>query len=269
VDGVLQRVNQFLCRASTKVIALGDTMRHRLIDNKGARPERTLIIPDWADTTAIVPGHKPNAFSQAHGLTDSFVVMHSGNIGLSQSLETLIDAAALLRDVPDLTLVFQGEGVNKEPLKARAAALGLSNVMFLPYAPKERLGESFAVADVFIVSLQSGLAGYIVPSKLYGILAAGRAFVAAVEDECEVASLARRHECGLVAEPGNARQLAERLLTFYGDREMTKQFGANARRAGMSFDRAAQVARYMELFREVAPARKVKASVPRPEVVRP
>ncbi len=269
VDGVLQRVNQFLCRASTKVIALGDTMRHRLIDNKGARPERTLIIPDWADTTAIVPGHKPNAFSEAHGLSDSFVVMHSGNIGLSQSLETLIDAAALLRDVPDLKLVFQGEGVNKEPLKARAAALGLRNVMFLPYAPKERLGESFAVADVFIVSLQSGLAGYIVPSKLYGILAAGRAFVAAVEDECEVASLARRHECGLVAEPGNARLLAERLLTFYGDREMTKQYGANARRVGMSFDRAAQVARYMELFREIAPARQVKASVPRPEVVRP
>ena len=64
--------------------------------------------------------------------------------------------------------------------------------MFLPFAPKERLGESFAAADVFIVSLQSGLAGYIVPSKLYGILAAGRPYVAAVEDECEVASLARR-----------------------------------------------------------------------------
>ena len=120
VNAVLQGVNQFLCRAGHERHALGETMRQRLIDNKGARPERTMIIPDWADTTAIAPGPKRNAFSEAHGLADKFVVMHSGNIGLSQSLETLVDAAALLRDVPDLKLVFQGEGVKK----SRSAGAG-------------------------------------------------------------------------------------------------------------------------------------------------
>ncbi len=111
INGALQRVNQFLCRKAARVIALGDTMKRRLIENKGAPPARTVIIPDWADTTAIQPGAKRNAFALRHGLADKFVVMHSGNIGLSQSLDTVIEAAALLRDAPQVQIVFQGEGV--------------------------------------------------------------------------------------------------------------------------------------------------------------
>jgi glycosyltransferase involved in cell wall biosynthesis len=254
INGALQAVNVFLCRRAARVIALGETMRTRLIENKRARPERTVIIPDWADTTAIVPGPKRNAFSEAHGLTDKFVVMHSGNMGLSQSLETLVDAAALLKELPDFTLVFQGEGVKKAELQARAESLGLTNVLFLPYAPKERLGESFAAADVFIVSLQRGLAGYIVPSKLYGILAAGRPYVAAVEERCETAAITRARECGLQAEPGNAHELAVKILTFYRDPELMRRYGANARTAGLYFDRARQVTAYMDLFCELSVA---------------
>lgn len=267
VDRALQRVNRFLCRRATKVVALGETMRGRLIDNKGAPPSRTVIIPDWADTTAIVPGPKDSPFARAHGLDTAFVVMHSGNLGLSQSLEAVVDAAGHLRDLPDVKVVFQGDGVNKEPLMARAQTLGLTNVLFLPFAPTERLGESFAAADVFVVSLQTGLAGYIVPSKLYGILAAGRPFVAAVEDSCEVASLARRHLCGLVAVPGDAHSLAARVREFYRDRGMTDRFGANARQAGLTFDRARQVARYMDLFREIRPVPQRDGGLAGAEVV--
>src|SRR5262249_1161136 len=153
---------------------------------------------DWADCNEIVPGSKDNPFSRAHGLTDKFVVMHSGNMGLSQSLETVIEAAAYLQHVPDIELVFVGEGVKKPALQERAKALGLNHVRFLPYQPKELLTESFATADVFIVSLLPGLAGFIVPSKLYSILAAGRPYVAAVEAECEVVEITRKHDCGLL-----------------------------------------------------------------------
>jgi glycosyltransferase involved in cell wall biosynthesis len=182
--------------------------------------------------------------------------MHSGNLGLSQSLETLVDAAALLRDVPDVRLVFQGDGVKKPALEQRVKNLGLDNVLFLPFMPKAQLGESFAAVDVFIVSLQRGLAGYIVPSKLYGILASGRAFVAAVEEACEVASIATTHDCGLVVEPGNPQALADAIRACRADRARLAQRGANARAISTSFDRAGQVARYLEVFRTVkAPAR--------------
>ena len=247
---------------SPRNLRLGDTMRRRLIEDKGAPPERTEIIPDWADTSAIVPGPRRNGFAEAHGLADKFVVMHSGNIGLSQSLETIVDAAACLRQVPDLLVVFQGEGVMKAELESRARSLNLKNVRFLPFAPKERLSEAFASADVFIVSLQRGLAGYIVPSKLYGILAAGRPFVAAVEESCEVASIATTHQCGLLAEPGDAAAIAARIREFHADREMTARFGANARAVGVSFDRRLQVARYMDVFRRVRPTADVQESAP-------
>jgi glycosyltransferase involved in cell wall biosynthesis len=147
--------------------------------------------------------------------------------------------------------------VKKRDLQERAAAQGLTNVTFLPFQPKERLGESFAAADVFIVSLQRGLAGYIVPSKLYGILAAGRPYVAAVEETCEVAALTRSRQCGLVAEPGNAKDLADKILAFRADRAMTDRFGANARAAGLVFDRAVQVRNYAELFRGLVPSSAV------------
>jgi colanic acid biosynthesis glycosyl transferase WcaI len=191
--------------------------------------------------------------------------MHSGNIGLSQNLETLVDAAAELRDIPDLAVVVVGEGVKKEALIARAHAHGLTNVRFLPFTPKARLHESFATADLFVVSLQRGLAGYIVPSKLYGILAAGRPYVAAVEADCEVASLTTRLDCGVLAEPGDARSLAAEIRTLYHDRERLERCGEHAREASLAFDRRAQVARYAALFREVAPGPARKGGVPVPE----
>ncbi len=251
INHALQRINRFLVQRAARNLALGETMRRRLIEDKGAPPERTEIIPDWADTAAITPGPKHNAFSEAHGLADRFVVIHSGNIGLSQGLEAIVDAAALLRDVPDLLVVFQGEGVMKSDLQARVASLGLENVRFLPYAPREQLGDSFASADVFIVSLQRGLSGYIVPSKLYGILAAGRPYVAAVEESCEVAAITRAHDCGRLAEPGSSRDLADRILAFYRDRDLMARAGANARAAALLFDRKTQVARYMRVFETV------------------
>jgi len=251
INNTLQRVNRFLVRRAACNVALGETMRQRLIENKGAPADRTTIIPSWADTTAIQPAPKRNAFSEQHGLADGFVVMHSGNIGLSQGLEHIVDAAALLRDIPDLRIVFQGEGVKKPDLLARVRDLGLTNVSFLPYAPKERLSEAFGAADLFIVSLQRGLAGYIVPSKLYGFLAAGRPYVAAVEETCEVAAITRRYDCGVVAKPEDAPALAEAIRALYHDRARARRLGEHARAASAAFDRAAQVRKYAELFETV------------------
>ena len=245
INAALQWISRFLCRRARRIVALGQTMRQRLIDNKGADPAKIDIIENWADTATLVPGRKPNAFSEAHGLSDAFVVMHSGNLGLSQSLETIVDAAALLRDLPDLVVVFQGDGVKKAELQERAAALGLTNVRFLPYADKQRLTDSFATADLFIVSLQRGLAGYIVPSKLYGILAAGRPYVAAVEHDCEVTALTLQHGCGVIAQPGDAASLAARIRELYVDRGAAAAMGIKAREAALGFDRRIQVRKYL------------------------
>lgn len=254
VERMLQAVNCFLVRHADRNVALGETMRRRLIDGKGAPPERTIVIPDWTDCEAIVPGPKRNPFSERHGLADKFVVMHSGNIGLSQALDTLVEAADALRDVPDLEVVFVGEGVKKPVLQEQVRRLRLTNVRFLPYQPQARLTESFATADVFVVSLKAGLSGYIVPSKLYGILAAGRPYVSSVEEDSEVVHIARAYDCGLVAEPGKPRSLAEQVLALYHDRARAQRMGTNARRAAADFDRRDHVSAYARLFRELLQA---------------
>jgi glycosyltransferase involved in cell wall biosynthesis len=255
VNRALQAVNCFLVRRAERSIALGETMRKRLIEGKGAPPDRVVVIPDWADCQDIVPAPKQNAFAQAHGLAEKFIVMHSGNIGLSQGLEVLVDAAARLRSFPEIVIVFVGDGVKKVALEEQVRALRLHNVRFLPYAPKERLTESFASADVFIVSLKKGLSGIIVPSKLYGILAAGRPYVAAVEEDCEVTAITRQYECGVLATLGDPADLAEKILTLYHDRALAERLGRNARRAALQFDRGPQVEKYFTLFQQLAAPR--------------
>jgi len=252
VNRALQAVNCFLVRKAERSIALGETMRKRLIEGKGAPPERVVVIPGWADCQDIVPMPKQNAFAHTHDLAEKFIVMHSGNIGLSQGLDVLVKAAARLQVVPEIVIVLVGEGVKKAALEEQTRALGLQNVRFLPYAPKERLTESFASADVFIVSLKKGLSGIIVPSKLYGILAAGRPYVAAVEEDCEVTAITRQYDCGLLATLGDPADLAEKILTLYNDRAMAERLGRNARQAALQFDRRPQVEKYFALFQQLA-----------------
>ncbi len=252
VNRILQRVNCVLVRKADRCIALGATMRRRLIEGKGAEPWKTVVIPDWADCSEIVPGPKRNPFSLDYGLADAFVVMHAGNIGLAQGLETVVRAAVQLQKYPDIQVVFVGDGVKKHALEAQVQALGLHNVRFLPYQPKEALRHTFASADVFVVSLRRGLAGYIVPSKLYGILAAGRSYVAAVEEASEVTAITSRYHCGLLVAPEAPQELAEKILTLYHDRKLMQRLGGNARQAALKFDRRRWVRAYHNLFQDLA-----------------
>lgn len=254
INGTLDRVSRFLVKKADRVVALGETMRRHLIEGKGADPSKVNVIHNWADCGLITPGSKTNHFSSAHGLADKFVVMHSGNLGLSQNLPVLIDAAERLRNIPDLVVVIVGEGASKLELQAMVKEKGLPNVRFLPYTPKDQLVDAFASADVFVVALKRGLAGYVVPSKLYGILAAGRPYVAAVEEACEVAAITRKYDCGLLAEPGDPGDLAEKILSLYHNCALARRLGTNARQAALQFDLKVQVRAYNDVFQELAGA---------------
>jgi colanic acid biosynthesis glycosyl transferase WcaI len=261
VNRALQQVSRFIIRRADRVVALGETMRDRLVVAKGADPDRVAVIHNWADCAAVYPSEKRNPFALAHGLGEAFVVMHSGNVGLSQNLDVLLDSAARLRGHRDIVVALVGDGSRREALERRARAEGIGNVRFLPYQPRERLAESFASADVFVISLKAGLAGCIVPSKLYGILAAGRPYVAAVEEPSEVASITKTYDCGLLAPPGDPEGLAATILQLYRDRNLARRLGMNARRAALDFDRPLQVAKYARLLQELgrAPLRREPA----------
>jgi len=138
-------------------------LKRRLIETKNADAAKIRVIHNWSDAYAIQPASKDNAFAREHGLVDKFVVMHSGNVGLSQDVDALIDVAERLTDLTDVVVAIVGEGSRKKFLQEEVSRRQLANVRFFPYQPKARLTDSFATTDVFIVSLKRGLAGFIVP----------------------------------------------------------------------------------------------------------
>jgi glycosyltransferase involved in cell wall biosynthesis len=252
VNRALDRINRHLLRQADAVVVLGERMRRRLVEEKGADRSRMTVIHNWADCEAIRPGPRDNVFSREHGLVDRFVLMHSGNVGMSQDLDVLVEAAARLTSRERLMIAIVGEGGRRRWLEAEVARRGLANVRFFPYQPKTGLAASFATADAFLVSLKAGIEGYIVPSKLYGILAAGRPYVAAVDASCEVAAIAREHGCGVLAAPGNPDALAAAIAALYDHPAQARAMGENARNAAWQFDRRRAVQQYYDLFVRVA-----------------
>jgi colanic acid biosynthesis glycosyl transferase WcaI len=245
----LSALNRSLRRRAARVVAIGRDMERRLVD-LGTDPNKIQVIPNWADGAAIRPLEGPSRLRRDQGWDDRFVVMHSGNVGLSQDLGSLLSAADLLRDEPDIVFAIAGEGAMKAELQAEASRRRLPNVEFLPYQPKEDLTDSLGAADLHMVGLRRGLAGFIVPSKVYGILAAGRPYIAGVESGAEPALIAADHACGIRVEPGDPAALSAAIVGFR--HEPAREMGSNGRRAlEQHFDRPIATEAYRRLLESV------------------
>jgi glycosyltransferase involved in cell wall biosynthesis len=178
--------------------------------------------------------------------------MHSGNVGHAQDLETLIRASTLLRDLERLSVVVVGDGARRSDLEELAAGLGADRVRFLPYQPREVLSQSLAAADAHFVGLAGGLSGYVVPSRLYGVLAAGRPAIVAADEDSEPARLVREVECGLAVPPGRPDLLAGVIRAIAAGEHDLEAMGRRGREFVVSSaDRSVGIRRYDELFTEI------------------
>jgi colanic acid biosynthesis glycosyl transferase WcaI len=218
----------FPLKRADRVVAIGPTMRERL-EAKGVPSARIDVIPNWVDVRAITPQPKRNAWSTAHGLADDFVVMHSGNVGHAQDLEGLLHAGTLLRDLPRLKIVIVGWGSRHAELVGLAERLELQSVVFLPYQPREALSESLSAADVHVVGLAPGLSGYVVPSRTYSVLAAGKPLIVAAEPSSEPARLVTEIGCGITVPPGVPTRLAAAIRAAYAGELDLESMGRRAR----------------------------------------
>ena len=251
--GVLRRLIRFYLRRADRVVAIGETMRRRL-EAKGTPPERIDVIPNWVDTNEILPSDS-SSWVEEHGLAGRFLVMHSGNVGYAQDLPTLVDAAALLRDLEDLRVAIVGGGARRAALEAQASALGLASVRFLDYQPRERLSETLSAGHVHVVGLGAGLAGYVVPSRVYGVLAAGRPVIVAADEESETVALVREAGCGWTIPPGDPGALAAAIRDAHARRGELDALGARGREHVVAhYDREHALERYRELLRSVLAA---------------
>jgi len=228
VGRLFRSMSSFTLRRSDAVVALGETMGERLGAVRGNAPT---VVHNWADGETIRPlAAARNALRRDWGWGERFVVLYSGNMGLAHEFDTALRAAAALGDRDDVRFAFVGGGPRRDEIESRVRREALGNVEFRPYQPRERLGESLTAGDVHLVTLREQMAGLLVPSKIYGILAAGRPTLYVGPDEGEIAEILRIGDCGVRVAPGDSAGLVEAIRRYAGDAELRAEHGRNARR---------------------------------------
>jgi colanic acid biosynthesis glycosyl transferase WcaI len=246
--------NRSLQRAAMNVV-LGESMRRRLLV-AGVAPERTRIVPNWADPASVVP--VPTAASvtrQRLGLAGRFVLGYSGNLGRAHEFDTLIGAARLLRTDARFAFLITGSGAKANALRDAVQAEGLDSFFFQGYQPTELLSDSLAAADVHFVSLLPALEGLIVPSKVYGIMAAGRPVLFVGDTSGDLAHLLAAEDCGVAVPVGDSARLAAELIALRDSPSRVRSMGVKARELALSrYTSEHAVTDWLEFLEGVAPS---------------
>ena len=253
----LKAVRTASIRAAGANVVLSDGMAERL-RALGAPPERTHVVANWIDAQAVHPvPAAENALRRAWGLEDAFVVMHSGNLGRAHDVRTVLDAALRLRDRRDIRFVFVGGGHLYGELRRMAQSQGLANMLFQPYQRADRLAESLSVGDVHLSALAPELEGFLVPSKIYGIAAAGRPILHIGAADGEIAQLAREAGWGQGIQQGDPGALVRAVTALRDDPERRLEMGRAGRRlAEARFDRDLAADRWACVLSGDAPSRQ-------------
>ena len=238
----LERVSY---QRSDAVVLLSQDLRTNIANKIDAKLHHRLhVIPNFVDTVAITPQDRMTNYRSELGIGDQLVVMYAGNVGFSQSLNLVVEAAAKF---PEVAFVVNGDGAARKKLQEDCAEL--ANVYFGDYQPIERLSEVLATGDIHLVPLRTGLAAVSVPSKSYSILAAGRPMLAAIDLNTEIPNMLQQSGAGIAVEPDNAPAFIEALGRLVNNRDQLSEMGANGRKWVETHASPASVAaRYEEIF---------------------
>src|SRR5262249_27407918 len=205
----LRAASTWAMRRCAVVIAVGRCMQNRLTQ-RGLDPARLRHMANWAPQPAVWPSAQEyDAFRQANELLDRFVVMYSGNFGLAHSFDAILDAAqALGRSEPQVTFLLAGQGPRRTWVEEETRRRQLANILFLPFQAKENLYTCLGAADLQLATMRTELCGLVVPSKVYGILAAGCPCVFLGPRASEAAQFIESYDCGSVLENATGAELA-------------------------------------------------------------
>ena len=219
----LERVSY---KRSDAVVLLSQDLRINIANKIDAKyHDRLHVIPNFVDTVAITPQHRMTAYRNELGISDQLVVMYAGNVGFSQSLNLVVEAAAKF---PEIAFVINGDGAARKKLQEDCAQL--ANVHFGDYQPIERLSEVLATGDIHLVPLRTGLASVSVPSKSYSILAAGRPMLAAIDPNTEIPNMLQQSGAGVAVNPDNGPAFIEALGRLISKRDQLSEMGAKGRK---------------------------------------
>ena len=253
---IWNQIHYRILKKAGEIIVLGDFMVEKLkekypdLDNNKIK-----IIHNWADEKKILPIKKEeNWFVKKYHLSNKIVILYSGNIGLFQDLKSIIKTAERLKNHDDILFLFIGDGGGLKELKRIAKENNLTNVKFLPYQLKKDLSYSLSAADISIVTMEKGIEGLAVPSKLYGILASGRAVLGIVGKNCEVADVIKDAKCGFRIDQGDVNKLVEQIKYIYNNPQALENMGKNSRQYfEKHFTRSKMTREYYKILESINP----------------
>jgi colanic acid biosynthesis glycosyl transferase WcaI len=261
VISILKWLEQFAYKTSDKIAVIADGFTNNIV-KKGVPLAKIVEIPNWADIDFIRPLPKQTSyFRQKYQLEDKFVVIYSGNIALTQGLETVIDAAVYLQHLPEIAIVIVGETRALSRLESYCQAKNIQNVHLVPFQPQEKLPEMLAAADVGLVVQKKNVLDFNMPSKIPVLLASGRAIIGSVPDTGTAISALKKSGGGLITPSEDAQALATAIIDLYYDREKTARLGKQGRAyAERHYSFALALDRYEELFQKITSNSSTKFS---------
>jgi colanic acid biosynthesis glycosyl transferase WcaI len=248
-----ERLHRWARRRATRIIVLGDDMRARVIaKGPSIDPTKVFIVRSGVDTQP--PGSKtlplnPEVTSAIRG-NFRFVLLHAGNLGFYGAWDTIIAAARQLEN-ENIGFVFVGDGAERSRLEN--LAVGATNVRFIPFFPGSDIPSVLAAPDAHIVTIKRGLEGVVVPSKIFGIIAAGKPIVAVAARETDVAALGVRHGFAICADPTSPDELASSVRRLAADPAVLAAMGQAAFEAAAQYSRANELNALTGIVERLAP----------------
>lgn len=246
-ERVLALLQRFFLRRFSRVIVLDEFM-HSLLSRKGLSDKKIETIPLWSDLHTDLPVRADNKFRKQYELTDHFIVMYSGNHSICHPLETLLEAARLLRDYDNIAFLFVGGGARISEVKSFRDHKELHNIIVLPYQPREFLKHSLSAADLHVVSMGDPYIGVVHPSKVYSILAVGRPMLLLGSIDSAPGSIISRSGAGLQFNHGESERLAEAVLRLSRDAEEIRRLSEHALQASRDFNQKRVISRFEQVI---------------------
>ena len=245
---IWEKLHRWALRRATRVIVLGEDMRARIVA-KGLDPARVLIVRDGAESVSPktpLPASDPEVVRAIRG-SFSFVLVHAGNLGFYGAWNTLVTAVRSLAN-EGIGLVFVGDGAQRPQIEAAA---GSGNIRFLDFFPASKISSVLAAADAHVITVKRGLEGVVVPSKMYGILAAGKPIVAVAPKETDVVSLGVQRGFAVAADPDRPAEVVNAVSSLASDPTKVKAMGEAARAAAPDYDRVKELQKFVKIVGEL------------------
>jgi glycosyltransferase involved in cell wall biosynthesis len=243
-------IENFTYRNADKIIVISEDFKRNIMA-KGVPEDKIVVVYNWVDEEAVkhVP-REENVLFERYGLDkNKFYITYSGNIGLTQNMDMLLDVAKELESETEIQFVLIGEGAYKNRVKEIIAERNIINVTLLPFQPYEEISHVFSLGDVGLVISKPGVGENSVPSKTRSILSASRPVLANF-DENELKTIVNENQCGIFTKAGDKEAFKQAILELYRDKERCPQLGRNGRKFIMeNLTRAVGTQKYVDVIK--------------------